>query len=396
MNDYLALVSKQRLADVLRELVRIPSVNPAFSGGQGEAGVADYVKRHLRALGLDVIVLPVEPGRENVIGVLPGAGNGNLLLEAHMDTVQTDGMTVPPFAGEVRNGRLYGRGACDTKASLAAMLIAVEAMKTNGLVPPLGIHLAAVVDEEATYKGVTVLADAVAKGRFVYEGAIVGEPTQLHVIMAHKGCVRFHIDVFGVACHSSHPSGGINAIEQACEVVAFLQRHAADVYPRLAHPIVGSPTHSVTMIEGGVAPNTVPDLCRITIDRRTVPGEEAIAVWQSMKRLLEGLQDADGPLKLAVHEPFLIDHSMEVQPESALVRHMRSAVGRYAPHGRIMGAPYGSDASKLVRAGVPSLVFGPGNLAQAHTRDEWVDLDEATTAAAIIMELAMQFRPSGS
>lgn len=385
-------VNKDRIAEVLGELVSIPSVNPGFPGGVGEEGVADYVSRFFQRLGLERVEQQVEPGRRNVIGILPGSGPGALLLEAHMDTVQTEGMTIDPFGADIRDGRLYGRGACDTKASLAAMLVAIETLATRGIVPPVGVHLAAVVDEEITYKGVSAVADEIAAGRHRYDAAIVGEPTQLDIIVAHKGCVRFHIDAVGVACHSSTPHLGANAIEGMLEAIAYLKREAEQYYPSAAHPLVGSPTHCVSMIQGGIAPNTVPESCRITIDRRTVPGEEPMEVWRHMKERVESLRPSVSGVGYIVREPFLIDYAMEVKAEEPIVGCLQRSRDERAGGRRIIGATYGSDASKLVRVGVPAVVFGPGNLEQAHTKDEWVDLDEVATASDIIVQTIMTYK----
>ncbi|WP_238402821.1 M20 family metallopeptidase [Paenibacillus mesophilus] len=385
-------VNKDRIAEVLGQLVSIPSVNPGFPGGMGEEGVADYVSRFFQRLGLERIEQQVEPGRRNVIGILPGSGPGALLLEAHMDTVQTEGMTIDPFGADIRDGRLYGRGACDTKASLASMLVAIETLATRGIVPPVSVHLAAVVDEEITYKGVTAVADEIAAGRLRYDAAIVGEPTRLDIIVAHKGCVRFHIDAVGIACHSSTPHLGANAIEGMLEAIDYLKREAELHYPKAAHPLVGSPTHCVSMIQGGIAPNTVPESCRIMIDRRTVPGEEPMEVWRNMKERVEPLQSSVPGVRYVVREPFLIDYAMEVKVDEPIVGCLQRSRDERADGRRIIGATYGSDASKLVRVGVPAVVFGPGNLEQAHTKDEWVDLDEVATASNIIVQTILTYK----
>jgi acetylornithine deacetylase/succinyl-diaminopimelate desuccinylase-like protein len=386
-------VNKDRVVEVLGQLVSIPSVNPGFPGGTGEEAVADYVSRFFMRLGLERIEQEVERGRRNVIGILPGpAGSGTLLLEAHMDTVQTEGMTIDPFGAAIRNGRLYGRGACDTKASLAAMLAAVETLVLRGIVPPVAVHLAAVVDEEIRYKGVSAIADEIKGGRLRYDAAIVGEPTQLDLIVAHKGCVRFHIDAEGEACHSSTPHLGANAIEGMMGAIAYLQREAELHYAPAAHPLVGLPTHCVSMIQGGVAPNTVPGSCRITIDRRTVPGEEPMEVWGQLKERVESLEPSVSGVRYVVREPFLIDYAMEVALDEPIVDCLRHSRDARAPGRRMIGATYGSDASKLVRVGVPAVVFGPGNLEQAHTKDEWVDLDEVATASDILLQTILTFK----
>nr|WP_052487025.1 M20/M25/M40 family metallo-hydrolase [Paenibacillus sp. VKM B-2647] len=250
MAGYRDWIDKERLTEILRDLVRIPSVNPGFPDGHGEAEVARYVKSFFEELGLKAEMQPVEAGRDNVIGTLPGAGDAHLLLEAHMDTVQTAGMSVDPFGAAVKDGRLYGRGACDTKASLAAMLAAVETLARRGAVPAANVHVAAVVDEEIMYRGVAKLAEHIEGGRLRYDAAIVGEPTNLNVIVAHKGVVRCHIDVHGVAAHSSTPESGVNAIEHMAELVLYLKRMAQTELPAMLHPLTGAPTLCISMIQG--------------------------------------------------------------------------------------------------------------------------------------------------
>ena len=166
------------------------SVNPGFTGGNGEKEISEYIKRFFEGIDIPYIVQSVEENRENVIGILEGSSDKNLLLEAHMDTVQVKGMEIDPFKGEIADGKLFGRGACDTKSSLAAMLVAVESIKKRKAVPPVSVHLAAVVDEETTYKGAAFLAKEILDGKARYDAAVIGEPTHLDIIVAHKGVIR--------------------------------------------------------------------------------------------------------------------------------------------------------------------------------------------------------------
>jgi acetylornithine deacetylase/succinyl-diaminopimelate desuccinylase family protein len=385
-------IDPNEIEQVLRDLVAIPSVNPAFPGGSGEGAVGAYVKKYLSLQGIPCVEQEVEPGRSNVIGMLPGsAGGAALLLEAHMDTVQTSGMTIDPFAGTVANGRLYGRGACDTKGSLAGMLVAMAALKRSGLPLPVGVHLAAVVDEEYRYKGVSALAEAISSGRFDYSAAVVGEPTGLHRVVAHKGCVRFHIETRGIAGHSSAPANGNNAIERMVEVLNFLKTEIEPEYARMKHPLVGPPTHCISEISGGDAPNTIPGSCRITVDRRTIPGEEPMEVWRGLRDRLLRLEERVPGLTLTVGEPFIIDYAMEVPADSRILRQLGRSVAKAANGKRDHGAAYGTDASKLARVGVPSVVFGPGSIEQAHTDEESVELAEVTAAAAALVDLVLHY-----
>ncbi|UQZ36895.1 acetylornithine deacetylase [Paenibacillus sp. PK3_47] len=388
-------IDSAEIARVLQELVAIPSVNPAF-GGSGEAGVAAFVKNYLIKLDIPYIEQQVEPGRSNVIGMLQGESSGPaLLLEAHMDTVQTTGMTIPPFSGTISEGRLYGRGACDTKGSLAAMLVAIGTLKRSGLKLPTGVHLAAVVDEEFRYAGVSALATAISAGELQYSGAIVGEPTNLHQVIAHKGCVRFYITAHGKPGHSSEPAKGINAIEQMMEVIRCLKEEIEPSFELKRHPLLGPPTHCISEITGGLAPNTIPGSCRITLDRRTLPGEEPLEVWAGYREHLSHLKEVTPGLSLTIEEPFIIDYALETAASHPLPQKLGTAVAGYAGERRILGATYGTDASKLARAGVPAVVFGPGDIAQAHTDDEWIELREVEAAAAALVDLIVHFEREG-
>lgn len=384
-------INGSRVAEILQQLVRIPSVNPAFPGGTGEAELGRYVEKFLHRLNLPAERQAVAEGRFNVLGRLPGVSRRKLLLEAHMDTVQTIGMTIPPFDGTIADGKLYGRGACDTKASLAAMLAAIEALALAGVTPEVTIELAAVVDEETTYIGVSALAGRIQPNAADYIGAVVGEPTGLAVISAHKGCCRFYVDVYGIACHSSNPAQGLNAIDRMSKVLAFLSELHEQRYPRRVHPLTGPPTVCVTGIQGGIAPNTVPAHCRITVDRRTVPGEEPLVVHEEMKRQLEELASAEG-LELTVSEPFVIDYAMETNRNEPIVGYLLKAAQTYEPQASVRGAAYCSDASKLARAAVPSVVFGPGHISEAHTQDEWIELSQVEQAACALRDLILSMK----
>ncbi|GLI07421.1 acetylornithine deacetylase [Paenibacillus tyrfis] len=383
------IIDEQRVARLLQDLVRIPSVNPGFEGGVPEREMADYVEAFLTRLGLKAERREVRPDRPNVIGILPGIADDApaLLLEAHMDTVQTANMTIDPFGAEIRGGKLYGRGACDTKASLAAMLAAMEWFVENGVKPPVSVHLAATVDEEVNFLGVLDVLEA----GHDYAAAIVGEPTGLQPVIAHKGVVRCEIETVGVSAHSSKPEEGVNAISGMMKVVAHIEGAMQARLRHAAHPFVGPPTFAVTQIQGGVAPNTIPERCVIRIDRRTIPGEDSEQVWREIRAEMDQLAAEDGGLNVIVHPPFVLDYAMDTSPDSEIVRLVASAAAGKIGEVRPLGVPYGTDASKLARAGIPSVVFGPGSIEQAHTKDEWVELKQVVLAAEIIAETMLAF-----
>lgn len=379
----------EKAGRVLSELVRIPSVNPQFPGGRPEQEIADFIASYFNRIGLQVEIREVRANRPNIIGMLPGKQNNvpGLLLEAHMDTVQTTGMTIDPFAGEIKDGKLYGRGACDTKGSLAAMILAVEWFKENNIVPPVPVYLAATIDEEAHYLGILDIVEL--KHRFA--AAIVGEPTDLQVVVAHKGCVRCIIEVSGTSAHSSKPEEGINAINQAIPVLQHISGSMHEQLKEKHHPLVGSPSICVTEIKGGVAHNTIPDRCQFVIDRRTIPGEDCDAVWQDIANQLKSLEAQEPSLQLSVLPPFITDFAMETAADRPIVRVLTDQAAKRLGSISVLGVPYGTNASKLAKEGIESVVFGPGSIQQAHTRDEWIALEEVVQAAEILIHTINHF-----
>ncbi|HZL42738.1 MAG TPA: M20 family metallopeptidase [Verrucomicrobiae bacterium] len=352
---------------LLRQLIALPSVNPAFSGTHaavaGEHSVADFLGATAARGGLDVEFQNVFPGRRNLLARLSPAGRvrHRIWLVPHLDTVAAvnDGQFIP----HRRNGRLYGRGACDTKASVAAMLHAVlELARARHRPRETEITFAGVVDEENAQAG----SRALARGGLKAALAIVGEPTRLKVVTAHKGSLWLRLHTQGKSAHGARPELGRNAIHAMARIVDALETEYAKHLRRRRHPVLGCPTISVGTIHGGTQPNIVPDACDITIDRRTVPGETEAAVrreiidFLSRRKLKAGFSNE----KLAPCLP------METDPEHPWVRRFLNSAGQSKPS----GVHFFCDAAVLSHAGIPSVVFGPGDIAQAHTSDEWISL----------------------
>lgn len=383
----------------LSELVAIASVNPMGRPVSGpefyEYRVTDYLQALFERLGLPWQRQHVEPQRENILARLDGQtpldkGGRLVLLEAHQDTVPVDGMTIDPWTPTVRNGRLYGRGACDIKGGMAAMLAAVARLADERPAAMPSIVMACTINEEHGFTGATALtrlwtapADSILPRR--PDLAIVAEPTQLNVVVAHKGTVRWRLHTSGRAAHSSQPLMGDNALYKMARVLLALERYAGEVTASFArHPLCGPATLSVGTIRGGLSVNTVPDQATIEIDRRVLPGEDASVARQHVIDYLAAAPEITFPLE---HErAFLTGPALSDGANGDLADRLSAVARRVCGGGDKVGVPYGTDASTIAAAQVPSVVFGPGSIDQAHTADEWLSLDELAAASEVLYE----------
>ena len=359
----------------LADLVRINSVNPAYPDGRPEADIAAFIRRFFAERGIENWEQEVFPGRPNVIARLAGRDPASrVVFEAHMDTASALGMSDPPFEPALRDGRLYGRGSCDTKAGLAAMMHALASLKQNGEVPPCEIWVVAAADEEYSYRGVVKLCEGLKA-----VAGVVSEPTEMRLVIASKGCLRWKIRTLGKAAHSSKPHLGVNAITHMARVVLALVADAEKL-TEVSHPLVHQPTMSIGIIEGGRQVNIVPDACSIEIDRRLIPGEEPALVLDHYQRLMAGLQAADPELDAYMDRPMIEDGPLETPADSRVAQVASQVLRDIGLNPEFVGVPYGSDASKLSRAGVPSILLGPGSIDQAHAAVEFVDCKEVEQA----------------
>lgn len=366
------------LSQLLSDLVRLPSVNPMGRTDLPpeilfESRVIDRWEAELRTLGVQVRRQPVAPGRDNLIATFEGGGSSTILLEAHTDTVPVDGMTIDPFGGVIEGGRLYGRGACDVKGGGVAMYGAYRRLVLEKPANAPRVILAFTVDEEHTFLG----AQALVKSGLRADFAIVAEPTSLNIVRSHKGVVRWQIETTGRACHSSKPQDGINAVYRMGGILTAIERYAAELQARTPDANLGARTLVVGTIRGGVSPNTVPDRCIIDIDRRLLPGESATEAIDDLNRYLQGFEFAALPPKLAC--PPLLPNGGD-----DCVARLGAAIDRVRGRHEVWNVPYGTDASTIQEAGIPAVVFGPGDIAQAHTKDEWIDLAELEAAAEVL------------
>ncbi len=376
------------VAQTLASLVRINSVNSAYPGGPGETEIASWIRHFFEQRGIEVWEQEVFPARPNIIARIPGRDpSRRIILEAHTDTVSVQGMTIPPFEPLVQNGRLHGRGSCDTKAGLAAMIHAITSLHEDRITPPCDVWLAAVVDEEFSYRGVVKLCEGLNA-----DAAIVAEPTGLRAVIASKGVLRWRITVRGKAAHSGKPHLGINAIHHMARVITALEddhRRLAD--PARSHPLLGPATLNVGVIHGGVQVNFVPDSCTIEIDRRLLPGETVPAVLAHYQSLLDSLQSEHPTLDAVMEPPMLTDEALETAADSPPAKLASMLLSEMGLDGTLAGVPFGSDASKLSRQGIPSLVFGPGSIDQAHAATEFVEIHEVEKALEFYRNFILRF-----
>ena len=365
-------------SDVLKtlsDLVRINSINPEWDG-PGESGVVDYLKSYCDEAGLESWEDEVLPGRSNVMVRLPGKDSTRaILLEAHMDVVSVDGMTIPPFDPVIEGGKMFGRGSCDTKAGLATMIDAMRSLKEAAEVPPVDIWLAAVIDEEHAFKGVLAAIEWFNERGIELDCAIVAEPTDLGLVTTNKGVLRWQIETTGVAAHSSKPHLGDNAISTMAALITKLDAFHEGLAEK-RHPLVGPATCNVGTIRGGDQVNFVPDKCVIKLDRRMLPGESAEEILASYRTLLESFPSG----KVKVCPADLSDEAMETDSDAAVVRAAARQLKAMGLDGDVQGVPFGCDATKLSRAGIPAIIFGPGSIDQAHAAVEWVDVKEVELA----------------
>jgi len=359
---------------LLRELVALPSVNPAFlppgDPRAGEKNIGDFLAATAARAGLDVAFEAVLPGRSNFLAVLPPKGRvrQRILLAPHLDTVNG---ADEQFRPRLAHDRLYGRGSCDTKGSVAAMLSALMTLARSGRRPAqTEIVFAGLMDEEVGHAG----AQALVKAGWKADLAIIGEPTRLQVVTAHKGALWLELRTHGKAAHGSCPELGRNAVHEMAKIVDALETtYAAALKKSKAHPLLGRGTINVGSIRGGTQPNIVPASCSATIDRRTLPGETLRGVTAEIQSMLR----QRGFRATLAETQSLCCAPMETNPNLPLVRQF----SRLARQTKPFGVTYFCDGAVLKEGGIPSLVFGPGDIAQAHTSDEWISLrslDKAT------------------
>ncbi len=373
------------LLSLLQDLVRIPSVNPSCAepgepGGEGR--LVDFLEDWCRRQGLATLRQPTPCGRDNLLVIVPGSRGPSLLFEAHLDTVGSQGYAGDPFSGDLREGRVWGLGACDCKASMAAMLLAARRAAGERLVG--GCLVALVVDEESLFTGINTLLRQPLP--LPVQGAVVGEPTGLDVIDQHCGAVRLRFTVHGKAAHSSCPEQGENAIYRACRLVQAFERYHQSLQPATAASEGPVRTCAVTVIEGGQAINVIPNHCVLCVDRRVRPDEQVGEVQRELEAVAGEAAGGGFPWEVEV---ILVDPPLPRREPSPLADLCEQAVREVRGACTRRWANYSTDASKLAEAGMETVVLGPGEVAQAHTKEEWVEVEQVEQAEEVYWRLLL-------
>ncbi len=375
------MISTLDLANRVGELVRIPSVNPLQSGpkgGQGaETALAERIAEWSQDLGAEVLLDEVLPGRPNVYARFQGQTDRVVVIDTHLDTVSVEHMTRDPFDGVVEGDRLYGRGSVDTKASFAIVLSVLEELLADSKRPVPTVYVIGTISEEAGgLLGASRFNSWAQSQDLGIDQLIVAEPTMCAPVHGHKGIFVLRATVHGHAAHSSKPELGANAISGAGRIIVALDHEHERLIGQRASTVVGNGSLSITMIQGGLAANIIPDHCTVQASRRVAPGEDTAELITSMSKIMV---DAADPLRIEVDlEGGAAFSAFYQDPDSPLVRQIADLAGT-APE----AATYGSNACSYPNLANEVILFGPGSIDQAHQAVEWIDVAEIGRAADV-------------
>jgi acetylornithine deacetylase len=373
------------LAALLQLLVSIDSVNPSLvPGARGEDELARAIANWFSEQGIEVHREDtVEPGRLNIVAIVRGTGGGrSLLLNGHMDTVGIAGME-QPFTPTIKDYRLYGRGALDTKGGLAALMLAAAHAKRLHLRGD--VMLAAVADEEYASRGTEALVK-----RWKADAAIVTEPTALDLVIAHKGFVWLEVETSGIAAHGSMPEVGVDAIARMGRVLVALENMDQELLQTPPHPLLGTGSVHASLIEGGQELSSYPAHCKLSIERRTIPGETVALVEAEIQHILTMIYSTDPSFEASFRTIFSRE-PLEVSPDAQIIEVLRRQTQKvlgYEPP--LTGSSGWMDAALLSEVGIPTVVFGPDGEG-LHGAVEWVDLDSVQACYAAILGTIEEF-----
>ncbi|MDK2933831.1 MAG: acetylornithine deacetylase [Clostridiales bacterium] len=381
---------------MLSDLISLPSVNPANEieydhNVFGEKAVVDYLENYFRKHKYHFYVEKdrVMKDRYNLnIYTEKNKNKKTLLLETHTDVVKGQNMIFPAFKPFVKDGKIFGRGSCDAKGQIAAMILGTEmALAQTNYSLPVNVCLAFVVDEEHLHRGV----DRIVKQKYKADGAIVGEPTGLKIGVASKGSIRFKIATKGVAVHTSTPYYGKNAIYLMSKVINIIQQKLASQIEKNTHPLCNKSTICISIIQGGEQVNIVPDNCEIHVDRRLNPGEDWQNAYNDIKIGIEKELSIEERDRVVFFQPYLIDPSLETDTDSKIVKVSMEVLKKHELQYDPVGLNFGCDASKIALLDIPVIVFGPGEIQQAHSENEFVKIDDVIKASEVYRDIIINF-----
>ena len=385
---------KREISQILKEFVEIPSVNPGNCKLEdndffGEAAFVEYVYEMFCAEGYYCEKQEVLPGRCNLlIRMNERLGEKPIVLfQTHSDVVDVKEMK-DAFSPKIREGKLWGRGSCDAKGQLCAMLLVMEQLKEQKEELPFDLCLALCCDEEFQHRGVDEFLNWEYRDKVVF--AVVGEPTELRVASACKGSIRFCIETTGTAAHTSMPEKGENAIYLMAKIIQIFQNKIEKQTVCKHDSACKNATVAVSLIQGGTIVNSVPDRCVIHIDRRMIPGETWETVYQEIEDMVcEELNESE-KARVIFQKPYLIDPSYGTKLEEDRKRIIGEVLKKHGLHEQIIGLPYGCDASKLAKWEIPVFVFGPGSIEQAHTKEEYIEIEQIVKASEVLKDVVVK------
>jgi len=381
-------VDRAFVLDLLSDLVATNSVNPDVGNGPGESALSNLLLERLSVVGdLDVRQQHVTGDRSNVVAVLRGTGGGrSLMLNGHMDTVGVEGMSIEPFRPVLKDGFLHGRGTCDMKGAIAAMIGAAKSLAGSQSKLRGDLILSFVVDEEHTSVGIAKLVE-----EYRADAAIVGEPTDMKIATAHKGFVWIEVETKGKAAHGSVPEKGIDAIVHMAKVVTRLNELQDKLNAR-EHPLLGPPKIHTSTIQGGTHWSIIPNRCVLRLERRTLPEETTTLVMKEIDELLHSISLEDDNFKAEARKIFERP-PLETAPNEPIVQTLQQTITETTGTNQTpVGVPYWTDGAILSHsASIPTCLFGPGDISVAHSPDEYVNAENVLQAADIYRTITQKF-----
>ena len=385
---------KKEISQILKEFVEIPSVNPGNfkleeNDNFGEKKFVEYVYEMFCAKGYYCEKQEVLPGRPNLlIHMSEHLGEKPIvLLQTHSDVVDAKEMK-DAFCPKIHDGKLWGRGSCDAKGQLCVMFLVMEQLKEQKVELPFDLCLSLCCDEEFQHRGVDEFLKWKYRNKVIF--VVVGEPTELRLASACKGSIRFCIETTGIAAHTSMPEKGENAIYLMAKIIQIFQNKIEKQIVSRNDPVCKNATVAVSLIQGGTIVNSVPDHCVIHIDRRMIPGEQWEKVYQEIQDMIyEELSDNE-KAHIIFQKPYLIDPSYGTKLEEDKKRIIGKVMKKHGLNEEITGLPYGCDASKLAKWEIPVFVFGAGSIEQAHTKEEYIEIDQIVKASEVLKDLVLK------